>query len=199
MQISRRRLLRGTALLATSVRAATTPLPRRVTQTIAAPDSPFIIGCDGGAITSLRYRGDRWNTDYIRAGAALGGVQARVRSAPSGDCVTGTTATAPARPAPTGRPRSIGTRAPLDQVDDRHDVTGGQPHVVAYAGPRDAAVQAMTIAIGQGATFFDMVAKHDLVQLRDWSSRERPHVILLNRTLLMVVVRDHRNLHRLTT
>lgn len=188
MQISRRRLLRGTALLATSVRAATTPLPRRVTQTIAAPDSPFIIGCDGGAITSLRYRGDHWDTDYIRTGAALGG-----------DCVTISTATAPARTAPTGRPQSIGARAPLDQVDDRHDVTGGQPHVVAYAGPRDAAVQAMTIAIGQGATFFDMVAKHDLVQLRDWSSRERPHVILLYRTLLMVVVRDHRNLHRLTT
>jgi hypothetical protein len=78
-------------------------------------------------------------------------------------------------------------------------VTGGQPHVVAYAGSRDAAVQAMTITIGQGATFFDMVAKHDLVQLRDWSSRERPHVIFLYRTLLMVVVRDHRDLHRLTT
>jgi hypothetical protein len=58
----------------------TEPAPvRRITGAIAAPKSPFIIGCDHSGLTSLRYRGDRYDTDYVRAGAALGPVQARFR------------------------------------------------------------------------------------------------------------------------
>lgn len=52
---------------------------RRVTDALGAPRSPFVLGCDRDAITSLRYRNDAFDTDYVRAGARLGPVNARVR------------------------------------------------------------------------------------------------------------------------
>lgn len=59
--------------------AETVRVPRRVTGAIGGSDSRFVIGCDGGGITSLRYRGDGYDTDYVRAGAQLGRIEAVVR------------------------------------------------------------------------------------------------------------------------
>lgn len=82
-QPSRRGLLLAGAALgfcgAARAKPATPAPVRRITGVIAAPNSPFIIGRDQGGVTSLRYRGDRYDTDYVRAGAALGPVQARFR------------------------------------------------------------------------------------------------------------------------
>ncbi|WP_156141188.1 DUF5695 domain-containing protein [Sphingomonas sp. 37zxx] len=82
--ISRRALLLAGAAIAVTVRgeavgANTVPAPRRVTSALIGRGSPFVVGTDDGAITSLRFDGDRHDTDYVRAGDALGHVHARVR------------------------------------------------------------------------------------------------------------------------
>ncbi|RKF18916.1 hypothetical protein D6851_14035 [Altericroceibacterium spongiae] len=80
--LSRRRLLSASAALALVagsgvVRAADKkPLPpRRVTGALDRTDSPFLIGTDRGAITSLRYRTDDFDTDYIASGQGLGEIE----------------------------------------------------------------------------------------------------------------------------
>lgn len=83
-RVSRRTLLlAGAAIAATArartSRAETTPEPRRVTGTLAARRSSFLVGTDDGAITSLRFDRDQHDTDYVRSGDALGHVHARVR------------------------------------------------------------------------------------------------------------------------
>ncbi len=77
-------LLAGAAAgLAGSLRAAEsskgTRKPRSVSRALAAPGTPFVIGGDAHGVTSLRFRGDRFDTDYVRAGAVLGRVLARYR------------------------------------------------------------------------------------------------------------------------
>lgn len=75
-------LLAGAALgLCGAARAkpAEPAATRRITGAIAAPGSPFVIGRGRDGVASLRYRGDRYDTDYVRAGATLGPVQARFR------------------------------------------------------------------------------------------------------------------------
>ncbi len=64
--------------------------------TIALPpaESSFVLKSERAAITSLRYRQDRVDTDYIRAGTTLGPVYARWRSA-GGNWASLDTASAP--------------------------------------------------------------------------------------------------------
>ncbi|MBB4371901.1 hypothetical protein GGD63_004702 [Bradyrhizobium sp. cir1] len=50
---------------------------------LKAADSPFVVGCTQDGITSLRYRNDAYDTDYVRPGAVLGKAHARVRRAGS--------------------------------------------------------------------------------------------------------------------
>jgi hypothetical protein len=50
-----------------------------VSRALAAVGTPFVIGSDGHGVTSLRFRGDRFETDYVRAGSVLGRVLARYR------------------------------------------------------------------------------------------------------------------------
>ncbi len=74
---TRRAVLLGGAAFGLGTAARRAAPPRRIEQRLSS--GRFMIGIDRGAITSLRCRGDRFATDYVRAGAALGVVGARVR------------------------------------------------------------------------------------------------------------------------
>lgn len=72
--------LAGSLRVAAAPRAEPEPRARTVTRALAAAGTPFVIGCDGTGVTSLRYRGDGFDTDYISAGSLLGQVIARHRT-----------------------------------------------------------------------------------------------------------------------
>lgn len=77
---SRRCVLLAGAALGFAALAQAAPSPRRaITKRLSALHSPFILGCNAGGITSLRFRGDRFDTDYVRAGGLFGQVRARFR------------------------------------------------------------------------------------------------------------------------
>jgi len=85
---SRRTMLLGSSFLASALfGGVTVPTPnrpqRKVAMMLKAADSPFVVGCTQDGITSLRYRNDTYDTDYVRPGAVLGAAHARVRRAGS--------------------------------------------------------------------------------------------------------------------
>ncbi|WP_407185120.1 hypothetical protein [Bradyrhizobium centrosematis] len=89
---TRREMLLGSSFLARAlfevVTVPTTNQPqRKVAMVLNAADSPFVVGYTQDGITSLRYRNDGYDTDYVVPGAGLGTAHARVRRAdPNGIC-----------------------------------------------------------------------------------------------------------------
>ncbi|MEH3121665.1 MAG: DUF5695 domain-containing protein [Sphingomonas phyllosphaerae] len=69
----------GAASLAAQPVTIASPTPRRISMAPAAAGSPFLLGATADGITSVRRRDDVHDTDYVRAGVALGAVRARVR------------------------------------------------------------------------------------------------------------------------
>jgi len=98
---TRRAVLLACSLLASSAFSArpsgARPPRREVLARLTTPDTPFVVGCASQGITSLRYRGDAHATDYVRAGATLGIVHAKVRR-PGSDWQALRTEAAAARP-----------------------------------------------------------------------------------------------------
>ncbi len=130
--IDRRQLLcasAGLALLATGSAQGRNAAPRRVTAALDGPDSDFLIGTDRGAITSIRFRGDAFPTDYIAPGEALGHVRIgwRVEGAPWVRQDTTTIAPASQTTSPTRdvrRYRFGSAQAPLLELELRLLVAG---------------------------------------------------------------------------
>ncbi|MXP27056.1 hypothetical protein GRI39_13565 [Altererythrobacter indicus] len=79
--LTRRKLLSASAMAAVAAgsgaawAAPKAIPPRHITGALDQSGSPFLVGTDRGAITSLRYRGDSFDTDYIASGAGLGDVE----------------------------------------------------------------------------------------------------------------------------
>ncbi|USI72560.1 DUF5695 domain-containing protein [Sphingomonas morindae] len=81
IRLGRRALLRaGVALPLLAAAPATPPPPaRRISARLGGRGDAFRLGCHGGALTSLRFAGDRYETDYVRPGAGLGHAHLRFR------------------------------------------------------------------------------------------------------------------------
>jgi len=74
MAVNRREFLLGAAAAAASVSSPALALTSASDSSQASAPSPFLLEFDGAALTSLRYDGDAFPTNYIAAGRKLGPV-----------------------------------------------------------------------------------------------------------------------------